>query len=83
MLWLGLSMEQGKWESVCGVYVCVCVGGVLMCVDVMQWGDEKEPLQVENFIQFKHSISFIDPLQRGGNERREDKEIRWIHLNML
>lgn len=64
---------------------CVCGGGggkaVLMWCSGGMRGPE--PLQVENFIQFKHSISFIDRLQRGGNARREDKKIRWIHLNML
>lgn len=56
-----------------------------MCVDGMQGvggGGGQEPLQVENFIQFKHSISFIDLLQRGGEARQEDKQIRWIHLKV-
>lgn len=75
------SMEQRKWEHVCvSMVVVVVVGGLMWCSGGMRG---REPLQVENFIQFKHSISIIDPLQRGGNVRREDKEIRWIHLNML
>lgn len=75
MLWLGLSMEQGKWESVCGVYVCVRVcGGVLMCVDVMQWGDERTRKNLYKWkILFSLNIAFRLLIHCRGEATRGEK----------
>lgn len=86
MLWLGLSMEQGRWESVCGgrggcgwwrggVDVCWCdaVGG---------WEDEN---LYKWKILFGLNIAFRLLIRCRGEATpgREGKQIRWIHLNML
>ncbi len=36
---------------------------------------------MENLIQFKHSVSFIDPLWKVRSSQEHDLS-RWIHLNM-
>lgn len=46
----------------------------------LSWMKAQDP-PLENLIQFKHSVSFIDPPPEVRSSRQRDPS-RWIHFNM-